>query len=474
MIPIDALSKLHKRQHNIRNICILAHVDHGKTTLADTLIASNGIISEKSAGQVRYMDNREDEQHRLITMKSSAISLAYKEKNPRKVDPEHGPLYLINLIDSPGHVDFTSEVSTAVRVSDGAIIVVDVVDGVGVQTKTVIRQMWKEHLSPILVLNKVDRLITHRKMTAVQAFLHLGKILEQINVILASFLKQDQFQNAQTSDVNPQTSPKPLDQSSLDQSSADQSDPSSLLTTDDWVVNMKDDRMERYFAPERDNVVFASAADRWGFRLSDFSRIYAERFGLKPLMLRKALWGDHYLKATKNEAGEVVHRIVANPSKATSVPLFVELVLRPIWEVYRNAIVKFDAKRLEGIIKTLAVKVLPRDLVPDGDHRNLLRSILSQWLPLSPAVLGTVIDHVPSPIAAQARRVPKLFRPLNPAADISPQLLEHHQALMRAMTACDPSSPDIVVFIAKVFDAGEKPVYHRSLSDAAASNDKEA
>ncbi|KAG5270365.1 hypothetical protein AALO_G00191820 [Alosa alosa] len=102
---LEKIIQLQKKTANIRNICILAHVDHGKTTLADCLVASNGIISSRLAGKLRYMDSREDEQIRGITMKSSAISLQYASGDNE---------YLINLIDSPGHVDFSSEVSTAV------------------------------------------------------------------------------------------------------------------------------------------------------------------------------------------------------------------------------------------------------------------------------------------------------------------------------------------------------------------------
>ena len=120
--------------HQIRNLCVLAHVDHGKTTLCDHLIASNRIISSKNAGQVRYLDSDESEQRRGITMKSSSISLVYNH-TVRKLSTK----FLINLVDSPGHVDFATDVSVALRVADGALVVVDVVEGVTVRSNILIR-----------------------------------------------------------------------------------------------------------------------------------------------------------------------------------------------------------------------------------------------------------------------------------------------------------------------------------------------
>ena len=115
------------KQDNIRNMSVIAHVDHGKSTLTDSLIAKAGIIASKAAGDARYTDTREDEKERGITIKSTGVSLFYEYDIN---DSGKNDTYLINLIDSPGHVDFSSEVTAALRVTDGALVVVDCVEGV--------------------------------------------------------------------------------------------------------------------------------------------------------------------------------------------------------------------------------------------------------------------------------------------------------------------------------------------------------
>jgi len=162
----------------IRNIGTAAHIDHGKTTLSDALIAGAGIISEKMAGKQLYLDFDEQEQARGITINSANVSMIFPYENED---------HLINLIDTPGHVDFGGEVTRAMRAIDGVIIVDDAVEGVMPQTETVIRQALRENVKPVLFINKVDRLINELKITPDEMMKRFTKIISDINALIKKF-----------------------------------------------------------------------------------------------------------------------------------------------------------------------------------------------------------------------------------------------------------------------------------------------
>uniref|UniRef100_A0A8C1REX6 Elongation factor-like 1 n=1 Tax=Cyprinus carpio TaxID=7962 RepID=A0A8C1REX6_CYPCA len=422
VLHLEKIIALQKKTSCIRNLCILAHVDHGKTTLADSLVASNGIISSRLAGKLRYLDSREDEQIRGITMKSSAISLHYTTGNE----------YLINLIDSPGHVDFSSEVSTAVRLCDGAIIVVDAVEGVCPQTQVVLRQAWLENIRPVLVINKIDRLIVELKLTSQEAFTHLQKILEQVNAVTGSLFTSKVLEERAEKDAEAQSS-------CTENSSADQ--------VYDWSAGLEEtDDSDLYFSPDRGNVVFASAIDGWGFRIHQFAEMYSQKMGIRSSVLLKTLWGDFYLNAK-------AQKIMKGAQSKGKKPLFVQLVLDNIWSMYDAVVTRRDKEKVEKMVTSLGLKVMSRDL-RHSDPKVLLSAICSQWLPVSQAVLSMVCEKLPCPAEISAERVEKL---MSVGARRFDSLPEKTQELKKAFLDCsaDDTAP-VIVFVSKMFAVDSK------------------
>ncbi len=170
--------KLIEKPVQIRNMGIAAHIDHGKTTLSDNLIAGAGMMSEELAGKQLLLDYDEQEQARGITINAATASM---------VHPYDGQEFLINLIDTPGHVDFGGDVTRAMRAVDGCIIVVDAVEGVMPQTETVIRQALRERVKPVLFINKVDRLINELKLNGDEMQQRFLKIITDVNKLLGKY-----------------------------------------------------------------------------------------------------------------------------------------------------------------------------------------------------------------------------------------------------------------------------------------------
>jgi elongation factor 2 len=197
------------RKERIRNIGIIAHIDHGKTTMTDSLLAEAGLLSPKIAGEARALDYLEEEQKRGITIKTANISLLHEIG---------GHPYVINLVDTPGHVDFTGKVTRALRAIDGAIVVVDAVEEVMVQTETVTRQALEERVKPVLFINKVDRLVRELKLTPSEIQDKVLRIIRDFNSLIEIY-GESEFR-------------------------------------DKWKVD-----------PQKETVAFGSALHRWGFTL---------------------------------------------------------------------------------------------------------------------------------------------------------------------------------------------------------------
>jgi len=169
------IQKLMEKQDKIRNIAIAAHIDHGKTTFSDNLLLGAGMMSAETAGKQLVLDFHADEASRGITIDSASVSMIHKVE---------GEDYLINLIDTPGHVDFGGDVTRAMRAVDGCVILCCAVEGVMPQTETVVRQALKELVKPVLFINKVDRLIKEVKLTPEEMQKRFVKIINHVNQLI--------------------------------------------------------------------------------------------------------------------------------------------------------------------------------------------------------------------------------------------------------------------------------------------------
>ncbi|WP_048816829.1 elongation factor EF-2 [Caldisphaera lagunensis] len=211
---ISEIEKIMANIEQVRNIGVIAHVDHGKTTTSDTLLAGAGIISERVAGDALLLDYLNVEKEREMTVKAANASL-YHEYN--------GKPYVINLIDTPGHVDFTGMVTRSLRVLDGGIVVVDSAEGVMTQTETVLRQALEERVKPVLFINKVDRLIKELKFGPQQIQERFVEIIKDVNNLIDMYAEPE-FKNK-------------------------------------WKIN-----------PAEGNVAFGSAKDKWALTVPDATK----------------------------------------------------------------------------------------------------------------------------------------------------------------------------------------------------------
>jgi len=403
---VDEIRRMMEFTSNIRNMSVIAHVDHGKSTLTDSLIAHSGIIATQKAGDARFMDTRKDEQEHTITIKSTSVSLYIQmeasrlENDAKKITderaasevktmewvPEGQAGFLVNLIDSPGHVDFSSEVTAALRVTDGALVVVDCIEGVCVQTETVLRQAIAERIKPVLFINKLDRVFLELHMDPEEAYHNFNRALESVNVVIATY-KDD-------------------------------------LLGDVTVY------------PQAGTVGMGSGLHGWGFTLDKFATMYSKKFGVNKQTMMDKFWGEWYFdtgakKFTKKPVG-------ANGKKLQRA--FCQFILGPIAQLF-EAVIAEKKDVYNKMLKGLGITI-PKDAV-DLVGKPLLKRIMQTWLPAADALLLMIVNHLPSPKQAQKYRVGNLYS--GPIDD----------EVGQAIAACDASS-NLVMYVSKMVPTSEK------------------
>ncbi|GLV45049.1 uncharacterized protein CBL_14378 [Carabus blaptoides fortunei] len=344
----DKLKEMQKFPEHIRNVSILAHVDHGKTSIADLLLATNAILSKRQAGSLRYLDSRPDEQRRGITMKTSTVSLCYTPNTDTKQQD-----YLINIIDSPGHIDFASEVLAAARVSDGTLIVIDAAEGILAQTITAIETALSEHTTMILIINKIDRLILERSMDSTTIYVHLCILLESINALVATIRSK-----------------------------------TVALRLDD-MLEMPEGK-DAEFSPVLGNVIFASAIYGWAFRTKDFALISSSVLGVDKDKLDAYLWGDFYWDKKSKEC-------CSGANEAQKKPMAVSLIFDTLLQLHHVVMLRHEASKIAAYVKKLHLTNVTREM-SSTNNKIQLKAIMSEWLPLADSVMNSIIDLVPSPI----------------------------------------------------------------------------
>ena len=220
----EQILKIIKNKENIRNFGVIAHVDHGKTTMSDNLLGYAGIISPQAAGRALALDSMKLEQDRQMTIVQANVTLLFE-----KGDKE----YVVNMIDTPGHIDFTGRVTRSLRAIDGAVVVSDSVEGIMTQTETVTRQALEERVRPVLYINKIDRLIKELRLTPDKMQEWLANIVSTFNGLIDTYAEPEYKEK--------------------------------------WKVSIQDG-----------SVSFGSAKDRWGFNIDvmkekgiSFKDIYA-------------------------------------------------------------------------------------------------------------------------------------------------------------------------------------------------------
>ncbi|KAI0323071.1 Calreticulin family-domain-containing protein [Amylostereum chailletii] len=329
----------------IRNVAVVGHLHHGKTALVDMLVFETHKLVWDADNNVRYTDTHILSRDRKISIKSSPMSLVLQTTS--------GKSHLIHLIDTPGHVNFVDEVASALRLVDGIILVVDVVEGVMVNTEHIIRHALQEGIKITLVINKIDRLILELRIKPADAYYKVKHTIEEVNTFISG--------------IDP--------------------DPELRLS------------------PELGNVAFASTDMGWCFTLRSFAEMYADTYGpLDVTSFADRLWGDIYFDSESRK----FTRKAADPE---STRTFVEFVLTPLYKLY-SQVLSEESDSLKETLDSLNIHLKP--IMYKMDVRPLLKAVLDQFFGPSTGLVDMVVDCIPNPVKAAAAKVERTYSgPLN-------------------------------------------------------------
>merc|ERR1719460_1962417 len=298
-----------------------------------------------------------------------------------------GDEFLVNLIDSPGHVDFSSEVTAALRVTDGALVVVDCVEGVCVQTETVLRQALGERIKPVITINKLDRAFLELQLPTEDMFMAFTKHVENVNVLVATYNDEE------------------LGDCQID--------------------------------PTKGTVAFSAGLHGWAFTLTKFARMYAKKFGVDVDKMMGRLWGDNYFNAKEKKWIKAQGSTGAPAGLERAYCMF---CITPIAKIFKNCMEeKYDA--VTKMLTAVGVTLTKEDL--ELRQKPLLKRCMQKWLPAHDALLEMLVQHLPSPAAAQKYRVDSLYT--GPLDD----------QWANSIRNCDPNGP-LMMYISKMIPTPDK------------------
>jgi len=346
----DFMTDLMNFPEQIRNIAFAGHLHHGKTALMDMLVLQTHDINdrlEKKTGrkrdeQLRYTDVHVLERERGISIKSSPMSLI--------LQGTRGKSHLLNILDTPGHVNFVDEVAASLRLVDGVVLVVDVVEGVQINTEQIIKYAVLEDLPLTLVVNKMDRLILELKLPPSDAYFKLKHVIEEVNTVIENALPGQ--------------------------------------------------GEKRRLSPEKGNVAFASSSMGWCFTLPSFAKMYAESYSdINARELSVRLWGDIFFNPKRRS---FTRKGTEEGSKRT----FVKFVLEPIYKLYSHTIGE-SPEDLKATLATLGIQLKPSQYKTDA--KDLLKMVCEQFFGGPEGLVDMIVEHVPSPLEGAKKKLDRYY-----------------------------------------------------------------